>query len=303
MLSCCFPSINLILEAQEQAKHRFYNNTKQAKDVRVQDPEVAQKECDQALSDALSTLCSMQKTGKRALKKKKNLDLKNGIENAHKQLTQLQTYSGPDKIQKCFEFAVEWSGIPAPAENTQPSVDGQPSEENSEAPINEQVLERSATMPSTPLPKIDEEGRSVDEAMDIDAPSGSEPDISPEVMDDTHSLNAGLTEKKREPDVELVILTEYHPEVDEVTKPSESKKEQSVTVDLPAADAEPAQDESVQEKRAARRRMTRESTRERFGLRSRDPSFHRRVTKDVSSPNLWQTAKMIFSFTGTSSNE
>ncbi|KAF9363939.1 hypothetical protein BGX34_002954 [Mortierella sp. NVP85] len=240
----------------------------------------------------------MQKTGKRALKKKKNLDLKNRIENAHKQLTQLQTYSGPDKIQKCFEFAVEWSGIPAPVENTQPSVDEQPSE----APICEKVVERSATMPSSPLPKIDEEGRSVDEAMDIDAPSGSEPDISPEVMDDTHSLDAGVTEKKREPDVELVILTEYHPEYDEVAKASESKKDQSVSVEQPA-DTEPVGDESAQEKKAARRRMTRESTRERFGLRSRDPSFHRRVTKDVSSPNLWQTAKMIFSFTGTSSNE
>jgi len=34
-----------------------------------------------------------------------------------------------------------------------------------------------------------------------------------------------------------------------------------------------------------------------------DPMFHRRVRKDVSSPNVWQTAKMIFSMTASASGE
>ncbi|KAF9363942.1 hypothetical protein BGX34_002957 [Mortierella sp. NVP85] len=35
----------------------------------------------------------------------------------------------------------------------------------------------------------------------------------------------------------------------------------------------------------------------------KDPMFHRRVRKDVSSPNVWQTAKMIFSMTAAASGE
>ncbi|KAK3823384.1 MAG: hypothetical protein J3Q66DRAFT_331657 [Benniella sp.] len=34
-----------------------------------------------------------------------------------------------------------------------------------------------------------------------------------------------------------------------------------------------------------------------------DPMFHRRVRKDVSSPNVWQTAKMIFSMKAAASGE
>jgi len=107
-MCCCCPSIELILEALDQAKHRFYKDTKQAHDEQTKDLVVAQTQCDKALKDAISTLSNMQKNKKRALKKKKNLNLKNGIETAYRQLTQLQLYSGSDKILRCFEFAMEW---------------------------------------------------------------------------------------------------------------------------------------------------------------------------------------------------
>ncbi|KAF9363938.1 hypothetical protein BGX34_002953 [Mortierella sp. NVP85] len=112
-MCCCCPSIELIIDALDQAKHRFYKDTKQAHDEQSKDLVVAQTQCDSALRDAISTLSNMQKNKKRALKKKKNLNLKNGIEAAYKQLTQLQLYSGYDKILRCFEFAIEWSGRPA----------------------------------------------------------------------------------------------------------------------------------------------------------------------------------------------
>jgi hypothetical protein len=61
-----------------------------------------------ALKIAVDTLTKVKKDGKRALNKAQNLNLKKEVQDVYKELTDLQKYSGPDKVQKCFRVAGKW---------------------------------------------------------------------------------------------------------------------------------------------------------------------------------------------------
>ncbi|KAF9353766.1 hypothetical protein BGX34_011393 [Mortierella sp. NVP85] len=84
------------------------------------------EECVKALKTAVDTFTKIKKDGKRALDKDENIDLRKEIVDVYKELTQLQGYLGPDKAQKCFEFAGKWrNGVNNP-DSIQPPPPPQP---------------------------------------------------------------------------------------------------------------------------------------------------------------------------------
>ena len=94
----------------EQEIESALSNTKTAfcTSITVADKPASLEQCVKALKIAVGTLAKIRKDGKRALNKDDNIDLKKEIVDAYKELTRLQDYSGPDKAQKCFEFAGKW---------------------------------------------------------------------------------------------------------------------------------------------------------------------------------------------------
>ena len=90
----------------EQEIRDALSNTK---DVFCTGITVAEKpeQCVKALKIAVDTLTRVQKDGKRALNKAQNFDLKEEVAGVYRELTQLQDYSGPDKVQKCIKLATK----------------------------------------------------------------------------------------------------------------------------------------------------------------------------------------------------
>ncbi|KAF9357772.1 hypothetical protein BGX34_009226 [Mortierella sp. NVP85] len=98
-----------IENALSKAKAAFCNSTTAA------DKSADLEQCVKALKIAVGTLAKIKKDGKRALNKDQNINLRKEIVDAYVELTQLQSYSGPDKAQKCFEFATKWrNGVNTP---------------------------------------------------------------------------------------------------------------------------------------------------------------------------------------------
>jgi len=87
----------------------------------VADKPASLEQCVYALKIAVDTLTKVKKDGKRALNKAQNIDLKNAIEDAYKELAQLQVHFGSDKAQKCFQVARKWRCVIA---NSIGSLDG-----------------------------------------------------------------------------------------------------------------------------------------------------------------------------------
>jgi hypothetical protein len=94
----------------EQEIEAALGNTKVAfcNSTAVADAPANLEQCVKALKTAVDTLTKIKKDGKRALNKHQNLNLKKAIEEAYTDLRRLQGYAGPDKAQKCFEFAAKW---------------------------------------------------------------------------------------------------------------------------------------------------------------------------------------------------
>ncbi|KAF9349826.1 hypothetical protein BGX34_001591 [Mortierella sp. NVP85] len=114
MLSCFGISEQEIESALSDTKTTFCTSTA------VADKPATLEQCVKALKIAVGTLAKIKKDGKRALNKDQNINLRKEIVDAYMELTQLQSYSGPDKAQMCFEFARKWSGIVYIPEPIQP---------------------------------------------------------------------------------------------------------------------------------------------------------------------------------------
>ncbi|KAF9357771.1 hypothetical protein BGX34_009225 [Mortierella sp. NVP85] len=122
----CFGSIS------EQEIEIALGNTKAAfsNSTAVADKPASLEQCVYALKIAVDTLTKVKKDGKRALNKSQNINLKNAIEEAYKELTQLQVYFGSDKAQKCFQVAGKWrNGVNIP-DPIQPQSQPQPIHES-----------------------------------------------------------------------------------------------------------------------------------------------------------------------------
>jgi len=100
----------LCFSISEQAIEDVLNKTKAAfcNSTTVADKSANLEQCVKALKVAVDALAKIKKDGKRALNKDQNINLRKEIVDAYMELTQLQSYSGPDKAQKCFEFAAKW---------------------------------------------------------------------------------------------------------------------------------------------------------------------------------------------------
>ncbi|KAK3823323.1 MAG: hypothetical protein J3Q66DRAFT_140811 [Benniella sp.] len=111
-----------IEDALSNAKAAFGHGTT------VGDKPANLEQCVRALKIAVDTLSKVRKDGKRTLNKDENINLQKEILDAYIELTQLQSYSGPDKAQKCFEFAAKWRNgvnVPGPIQpQPQPAVHG-----------------------------------------------------------------------------------------------------------------------------------------------------------------------------------
>jgi len=97
----CFPSYTAeqIQNALNDTKTAFCNSITADKPANLE-------QCADALKVAVGTLAKLKK--KRALNKAQNSTLKEEIEDAYQELTQLQGHSGSDKAQKCLELARKW---------------------------------------------------------------------------------------------------------------------------------------------------------------------------------------------------
>ncbi|KAK3823446.1 MAG: hypothetical protein J3Q66DRAFT_437795 [Benniella sp.] len=107
----------LCLRISEQEIEIALGNTKVAfcNSTAVADEPADLEQCVKALKIAVDMLAKIKKDGKRALNKDQNLNLKKAVEEAYMELTQLQVYFGPDKVQKCFQVAGKWrNGVPIP---------------------------------------------------------------------------------------------------------------------------------------------------------------------------------------------
>jgi len=91
-----------IEDALSNAKAAFSHGTT------IGDKPANLEQCVKALKIAVDTLTKVKKNGKRTLNKDQNINLMKEILDVYIELTQLQSYSGPDKAQKCFEFAAKW---------------------------------------------------------------------------------------------------------------------------------------------------------------------------------------------------
>ncbi|KAK3823117.1 MAG: DEK C terminal domain-containing protein [Benniella sp.] len=113
-----------------------------------------------ALKIAVDTLTRMKKDGKRALNKAQNFNLKKEVEDVYKELTDLQEYSGPDKVQKCFRVAGKWRNGVDVLEPTHPQP--QPPVYEGRTSIDNESISSGG---SDSIP---------DEFYQVDIPSGSE---------------------------------------------------------------------------------------------------------------------------------
>ncbi|KAF9352633.1 hypothetical protein BGX34_012060 [Mortierella sp. NVP85] len=94
------------------------------------------EQCVKALNIAVDTLSKVKRDGKRTLNKDQNINLQKEVLDVYIELTQLQSYSGPDKAQKCFEFAAKWRNgmnVPGPI---QPQPQPQPAVHESERSVD-----------------------------------------------------------------------------------------------------------------------------------------------------------------------
>ncbi|KAF9357770.1 protein kinase, AMP-activated, alpha 2 catalytic subunit [Mortierella sp. NVP85] len=113
-----------IEDALSNAKAAFSHGTT------VGDKPANLEQCVKALNIAVDTLSKVRKDGKRTLNKDQNINLQKEVLDVYIELTQLQSYSGPGKAQKCFEFAAKWRNgmsVPGPIQpqpQPQPAVHG-----------------------------------------------------------------------------------------------------------------------------------------------------------------------------------
>jgi hypothetical protein len=121
----------------------------------------------------------VQKNGKRALNKAQNLNLKYVVEEAYKELTQLQDYSGSDKEQRCFDLAGKWRYVTDQSINNPLDPRKRHVGFSNSAYAQSFVFRNGVSAPDPthpPPPAVHESGRSADNASISSEGSQSIPD-------------------------------------------------------------------------------------------------------------------------------